>query len=172
MIMENSEWLVFVSICIITMCVQLIFWHWFDIKWQINLSAIWVTPQSTAKRWPFLWRHQHQLPPVLLALTVMEQHPQENLLGHRTHHSTKSAVYQVLVISAREKRVGLVWVWNMSISETGSCVYLVRCDSGEMPNNRCSSCTQCGFECTHKEVRKVSRIRFDNEFRVIVIIAG
>ncbi|KAL9708656.1 Gypsy retrotransposon integrase-like protein 1 [Leucoagaricus gongylophorus] len=31
----------------------------------------------------------------------------------------------------------------------------IRCDSGEMPNNRCSSCTQCGFECTHKEVRKM-----------------
>ncbi|KAF9050240.1 fungal-specific transcription factor domain-containing protein [Panaeolus papilionaceus] len=31
----------------------------------------------------------------------------------------------------------------------------LRCDSGEMPDNRCSNCTQFGLECTHKEVTKV-----------------
>ncbi|KAF8971207.1 fungal-specific transcription factor domain-containing protein [Flammula alnicola] len=30
----------------------------------------------------------------------------------------------------------------------------IRCDSGEMPDNRCSNCVQFGFECTHKEVTK------------------
>ncbi|KXN90781.1 hypothetical protein AN958_03435 [Leucoagaricus sp. SymC.cos] len=30
----------------------------------------------------------------------------------------------------------------------------IRCDSGEMPGNRCSNCIQYGFECTHKEVTK------------------
>lgn len=32
---------------------------------------------------------------------------------------------------------------------------IVRCDSGEMPGNRCSNCIQYGLECTHKEVTKV-----------------
>jgi len=52
-------------------------------------------------------------------------------------------------------------------SEPEMCLYLrlalVRCDSAEMPNNRCSNCIQLGIECTHQEVRKVSRIGFDNE---------
>lgn len=30
----------------------------------------------------------------------------------------------------------------------------IRCDSGEMPGNRCSNCIQYGLECTHKEVTK------------------
>ncbi|KAF9010740.1 fungal-specific transcription factor domain-containing protein [Cyathus striatus] len=30
----------------------------------------------------------------------------------------------------------------------------IRCDSGEMPGNRCSNCIQYGFECTHREVTK------------------
>ncbi|KDR67576.1 hypothetical protein GALMADRAFT_258255 [Galerina marginata CBS 339.88] len=30
----------------------------------------------------------------------------------------------------------------------------IRCDSGEMPDNRCSNCVQYGYECTHKEVTK------------------
>ena len=31
-------------------------------------------------------------------------------------------------------------------------------DSGEMPDNRCSNCIQYGYECTHKEVTKVSAV--------------
>ncbi|EAU90888.1 nucleus protein [Coprinopsis cinerea okayama7 len=34
----------------------------------------------------------------------------------------------------------------------------VRCDSGELPGNRCSNCIQLGLECTHKEVTKVRPI--------------
>ncbi|TFK21102.1 hypothetical protein FA15DRAFT_672885 [Coprinopsis marcescibilis] len=30
----------------------------------------------------------------------------------------------------------------------------IRCDSGELPGNRCSNCIQAGLECTHKEVTK------------------
>lgn len=30
----------------------------------------------------------------------------------------------------------------------------IRCDSGELPGNRCTHCTQLGLECTHKEVVK------------------
>ncbi|KAF9446214.1 hypothetical protein P691DRAFT_733649 [Macrolepiota fuliginosa MF-IS2] len=30
----------------------------------------------------------------------------------------------------------------------------IRCDSGEMPGNKCSNCIQYGLECTHREVTK------------------